>query len=69
VGPHLIVQLKPSASDLADLVEITKQIQVKHLLTVAAVEPFDERILIRFARLDVMDEYALAMPPVHKRLT
>ena len=53
--PLLVVFDQPLPSDLPDLVEVLEQISTEHLITERPVEPLDERILVRLARLDVLD--------------
>src|SRR5690606_5649327 len=45
----LVVIEQPPVSDLANLVEITEQVLVQHLLSVCTVEAFDVGVLVRLA--------------------
>ncbi len=45
--PVFVVLSSPLADDLAHLSEIAEQIQVEHFIAQAAVESFDEHILVR----------------------
>jgi hypothetical protein len=42
-------------------------VRVQDLRAVRAVEAFDVRVLVRFARLDVVDRYAVRRAPIDKR--
>src|SRR5690606_39752393 len=59
----LVVIEQPPVSDLANLVEITEQVLVQHLLSVCTVEAFDVGVLVRLARLDVTDAHSGVLRP------
>ena len=64
-----VVSLPPLTDDLTHLGEIAEQLQVEHFFAQTEIEAFDERILIRLAGFDVVDEYAISLAPVHEHLT
>lgn len=69
MGSLLVVLDHPLTHDLADLVEVTEQIQVQDFIAHRAVEAFDVGILVRLAGLDVADEDPVGLAPGHERLT
>lgn len=66
--PVFVVLLPPLTDDFPRLGEIAEQVQIEHLIAYAAVEAFDERILVRLAGLDVVDEHSVGLTPVDKHL-
>src|SRR5690606_4468241 len=59
----LVVIEQPPVSDLANLVEITEQVLVQHLLSVCTVEAFGVGVLVRLARLAVTDAHSGVLRP------
>lgn len=51
----LVVALESLVGDLAHVLDRVEQVRRQHLLAVGAVEPLDEGVLIRLARLDEAD--------------
>ena len=52
--PFLVVIYEPVVGDLLDLTHGLECVGVEHFLTVGAIEPLDERVLIGLPRLDVL---------------
>ena len=61
--PALIVVDSPPVRGFSNLGYIAKQVHVEHLFTVGAIEAFDVGILIRLARLDVVESHSLSLAP------
>lgn len=53
MGPFFVVALQPLRTDLPHLIERLEHIGTEDFGPIGAIEPFDEGILIRLARLDV----------------
>ena len=53
--PLLVVGDEPAVGHRADLSQRFKEIGIEHLGAIAAVEALDEGVLIRLARLDVVN--------------
>ena len=68
MGPLGVVGRKPLFGDRAHLVEGVEEVRVENLFAKCAIEPFDERILIRLSRLDVADGDALRGTPLDEGL-
>ena len=64
----LVVFGDPSTCDLADLVKRFEHVSIKSLVPVGSIEAFDECVLIRLARLDVVEPNALVSAPTGKHL-
>ena len=68
MGPLGVVGRKPLLGDRAHLVEGVEEVRVEDLFAKRAIEPFDERILIRLPGLDVTDGDALRSTPLDEGL-
>ena len=66
---HLVVLDEPAGCDLPHLVQVAEQIQVQDLVAASPVEALDAGTLARFARLDVPNEHAMLVHPLHERLS
>jgi hypothetical protein len=66
--PFFVIGSYPVAGDIAHLIEIGEHVGVQHFRSIRLVEPFDERILVRFSRLDVSKFHTVLLAPVHQRL-
>lgn len=69
VRPLLVVLDHPAVGDLPDLVEAGEQVQVEHLLAIAAIKALDVGVLVRLARLDILDQHAVGLGPAGEGLT
>ena len=47
----------PSPGDFANLIEISEQPGTQHFASVGPIEAFNECVLIRFSRFDVIKRY------------
>ena len=68
MGPLLVVGNEPAIGHRADLGQRFKEMGIEHLGTIAAVEPLDEGVLIRLARLDVVQSDAALVTPIDEYL-
>lgn len=60
----LVVIGQPVVGDLLDVSECVEQVRVEHFLAEAAVEPLDERVLVRLAGPDVQQLHAVGLGPI-----
>src|SRR5205085_10174963 len=58
-----VVLLEPHFRLFAHLVQSLKHEHVEHRLAVAAIEPFNETILHRFARFDELERHSMLFGP------
>jgi hypothetical protein len=63
VWPLLVVLDRPPPGGFTDMFERRKQVLVQHLLPVGTIEALDVGILIRLARLDVLDGHTDILGP------
>ena len=49
MGTVLVVVSNPRLGQVLDLLDGGKDVRIEHLATVGAVEPLDERVLVRLA--------------------
>ena len=63
-----VVSFSPLFGHFPHLVQGREEVCVQHFIPVAFVEPFDKRILVGFARLDVTDLDAVFFTPVYEGL-
>ena len=68
MGPFRVVALHPLLTDLANFPERGEDPGVQDLGAVGAVEAFDEGVLIRLTRRDVMQLIPLDVAPGYQRL-
>lgn len=68
MGPALVVIDEPRIEELLGLLRGVKEIGVQHLLAIRAVEAFDEGVLDRFPRLDVLQTDPALGAPLGERL-
>jgi len=59
----LVVLLHPPPRDLPHLIEAGEQVYAQHLSPVGAIKSFNECVLVRLSRLDVVDEYSMVITP------
>ena len=64
----LVVAAQPIFGDFARVDERLEEVCVEHFATEAAIEAFDERVLVGFAGLDVEDLDAFAATPIGEGL-
>ena len=69
VGTVFVVVDVELPGGIADIFESGEQVLVKNLLAAGAVERLDVSVLVRFARLDVLDRHAVRFGPLHEGLT
>src|SRR6267142_5638508 len=62
-----VVLLEPLLGLLSDFIQALKYKHVEHRLTVAAIEPFNETILHRFARFDELERHIMLLGPFRQR--
>ncbi len=58
----------PFHADFAHLFQGREQVGIEYFISIAFVEPFNERVLVRPAKLDVSDIYAVSFAPVYSGL-
>ena len=68
MGPLAVVDLEPRDGDRPQLRDRFEEMRVEHFGPVAPVETFDVRVLIGFARLDVVHGDAVVGAPVDEGL-
>ena len=68
VGPLTVVNPEPRVRDGAQLRDRFKEVRVEHLGSIAPIEAFDVRVLVRLAGLDVVRRDAVLGTPVDERL-
>ena len=66
--PPCVVQRNPSFGDVPDLIQRREQVSVQDFVPVSLVEAFNERILVRFAGLDVAQLDLVVGTPVDQCL-
>src|SRR5712671_7242027 len=64
--PFLVVLLEPHFGLFTHLVQSLKHEHVEHRLAVAAIEPFNETILHRFARFDELERHPMLFGPLRQ---
>ena len=69
MGSQFIVVVYPPIGDFPDLFQISEEIEGQHLFTVGAVESFDISVLVRFSRLNVLDDHPSGFGPGDKVAT
>lgn len=69
VGTVFVVVDVELPGGIADIFESGEQVLVKNLLAAGAVERLDVSVLVRLARLDVLDSHAVRFGPLHEGLT
>ena len=62
--PLLVVGDEPTLGQGADLPERLEEIRIEHLGAITTVESFDEGVLIRLTRLDVVQRDPALVTPV-----
>jgi len=68
VGPLTVVDPEPGGGEGAQLRDKFKEVRVQHLRSIAPIEAFDVRVLIRFPRLDVVRGHAVLRAPIDEGL-
>jgi len=70
VGSFFVVIGHPPVGGFADVVETGEKVSVGNFLAEGAIEAFDERVLIRFSWLDVLQCDAVGLEPTgeHRRM-
>ena len=63
----LVVLDHPPPDRFAYVLEGGKQVLIEDFLTEGAVEAFDVGVLVRLARLDVLDGHGVGLGPLHER--
>ena len=64
----LIVDRHPLRRNLPNLFQTAKEIEIEHLIAIGAIEPLDKGILRGAARLNVIDQHPIGLPPLVKLL-
>ena len=67
VRSDLVVSLQPVVGDLLHVGERIEQVGCQHLFSICPIEPLDERVLVRLARLDEAQLDALGLAPLGAR--
>src|SRR5712691_1664325 len=62
-----VVFRHPLLGLLSNFIQALKHKHVEYRLAVAAIEPFNETILHRLARLDELERYAMLLRPLSQR--
>ena len=66
MGPLLIVLLHPLCTDLPHLIQRLEYIGIEHFVSIGPIEPFDEGILVRLARLNISERDPAVGAPARK---
>jgi len=66
MGTMLVIVDSPAVRAFTHFIKVTKQVQAQELFTVRTIESFDIGILIRLARLNVLDRNPGLLSPGHK---
>ena len=66
MGPFLVVIDHPPVCYLPHLGQGVEKVQVQHFFPIGAVKALDIGILIRLARLNVLDHHAVGFSPGDK---
>ena len=66
MGPLLVVLLHPLCTDLPHLIQRLEYIGIEHFVSIGPIEPFDEGILIRLARLNISERDPTVDAPARK---
>ena len=69
MGSVFVVFHFPMADLLANLVEVSEQVEIEHFVSDTVVEAFDKGILIRLTAFDVIDEDTVLGAPTREDLT
>ena len=69
MGPFVVLIYEPVVRDPLSLADGVECVGVEHFLTVGAVEPLDERVLIGLPRLDVEQIAAMFVASVYELLS
>lgn len=68
MGPLAVVDPERGIGHHPQLRDRFKEVRIQHLGPIAPIEPLDVRVLIGFARLDVMRRHAVLRAPVDEGL-
>ena len=68
MGSDLVVGLQPSIRELPHLAQTFKQMRIEHFVSIRSIKPFNERVLVGLAGLDVADLDLVLVAPVNERL-
>jgi hypothetical protein len=68
VGAVLVVVDQETPGRLTHILQSGEDVLIQHLFPIGAIEAFDERVLIRFARLDVTTGHAVGFGPLREDL-
>ena len=68
MGPLAVVDPQPGVGQRPQLRDRLDEMRVEDLGAIAAVEPLDVRVLIRLARLDIVDRHAVGRAPIDEGL-
>ncbi len=66
MGAFFVIDRDPFVGDLANLIEVCKQIGIQDLMSIRSVEPLDKSILAWFAESDVTQLNALVFAPLNQ---
>ena len=66
MGPLLVVLLHPLCTDLSHLIQRLEYIGIEHIVAIGPIEPFDEGILVRLARLNIPERDPAVDAPARK---
>lgn len=69
MGSLLVVFDHPPVDGLSDIIQGGEQVLVEQLIAEGPVEAFDVSVLIRLARLDILDGHAVVLGPAGEGLT
>jgi len=68
MGPLAVVDPEPGVGEGAQLHDGFKEVGVQHLGSIAPIEAFNVRVLIRLPRLDVVRGHAVLGAPIDEGL-
>lgn len=63
-----VVFKHPGPAQLANLIEISEQPGIEHLGSVGSAKSFDESVLVRLARFDVVDQDPVGFTPINENI-
>jgi hypothetical protein len=68
MGPFAVVDPQPGVGQRSEFCDRLEEMRIEDFSSVAAMEAFDVRVLLRFARLDVMNRSVVFGAPVDEGL-
>ena len=69
MGTVLVVVDHPPVGGFANVSQAVEQVQAEHFVPIRSVKPFDVRVLVRFAGLNIADDHPSGLSPFYKIAT